>query len=167
MPLRTVNDAITVSAALQQLGAVMIANTALQVASGQILINDTQPLHEGSGPWPVLLIQEDQTISLRQAVRTWKKSCLAICTYFDLYAQQDISFDSLWTNIDLDLRRMAANLEDNPTISAGGVVYIEQIKQLTFSPYGDHEVDSTTYGVPIVQRQLVVELQLPAYVSAL
>lgn len=167
MPLRAVNDAITVSAALQQLGAVMVVNTALQAASGQILINDSQPLHESTGPWPALLVQEDQTISLRQAVRTWKKSCLAICTYFDMYSQQDISFDSLWANIDLDLRRMAANLEDNPTISSGGVVYIERVVRMTFSPYGDHEVDDTTYGVPVVQRQLVVELELPAYVSAL
>lgn len=165
MPFRSVNDAISVSDALTQLGAVMVANTALEAAGGAVLVNNTAPLYDANAVWPALLIEEDQTISLRQAVRTWKKSSLAICTYLDSYAQQGSTFDAIWDAVDLDLRRMIANLEDNPTITAGGVIYVERVVRVTFSPYGEKTVDNDTFSIPIVQRQALIEFELPAYIS--
>jgi len=166
MPLRAVNDTIQVSDALTQLATVMIANTALQAAGGPTFVNDATGLYEADVIWPALLLEEDQVIEVRPGIRTWKKSALAVCTYMDCYAQKNQTIDTAWNLVDLDVRRMVANIEDSPTISVGGIVYIERIVRVTFSPYGEKVVDHETFSVPVVQRQIVVEFELPAYVSA-
>ena len=165
MPLRSINDTVDISAALTQLGTVMTANTALAAANGPVYVNSTAGLYDSTATWPALLIEEDQTINIRTGYRTWKKSCLAVCVYMDTYVQQS-AFDDVWDAVDLDLRRMIANLEDNPTISAGGIIYVENIVRVTFSPYGEKTVDHDTFSMPVIQRQAIIELQLPAYVSA-
>ncbi len=173
MPLRSTNDGGAVHAALNALASVMPPNTALAAASGTVLVNALASLEQGaltqSGTtWPALLLQEGQHSRARIAWRTWQQHFTALCLYCDRPDQQTNSNDTIWSNIDLDIRRMMANIEDNPTLTVASVRYALDIAKLELSPFSKPEqnVDITLIGFPILRRVLTVHVNLPAYLSA-
>ena len=164
MPLRNLNEPYTAAQILQQVATVAIANTSLEVAGGSVLINTREPLYQGQATWPALVVWEGPQSSARIYWYLWQPKVTAILLYMNRWDQNNTSIDTLWSAIDTDLRRMKSNLEDNPRIYLTGNAHAADIALMTLSPFAGN-VNKTDYVFPVVERQLIVQLNLAPYMS--
>lgn len=169
MPLRALNEPFSAATVLATLGTVMAANTYLQQANGAVLVNGIEPLLDSTASHPALILFEAVPSRGRIEVGMWQGRLTAEVRYEDEYTDDPESLDVIWARIDLDLRRMLANLEDNPNLiypNPGGTRYLSDSPEITLSPFWDKQTDTTTYPYPVAVRIATVKLNLLPYRSA-
>jgi hypothetical protein len=164
MPLRNVNEPFTAAQILQEVATVATPNTALLAANGAVLINTREPLYQAQATWPALILWEGPQSSARIYWYLWQPKLTAICVYMNRWDQNNTLIDTLWSAIDTDLRRMKSNLEDNPRIYVSGTAYAADITLVTLSPFAGN-VNRTDYVFPVVERQMIVQINLAPYTS--
>lgn len=173
MALRSWNDKIRTRDVLSALATVATPQTQLEASGGDVFIDDKTALRNGTANFPCVLLEEDQTLATRRGPRQWKKSVMITLTYMDVtdYQPDTDDFDTLWRAIDDDVQRIAANLEDDSTLTSGSLdtpkkPVIETISRIQFSPYGERVLNSQDFAQMVVQRFLYLEVMLLNYSSA-
>lgn len=173
MSLRSWNDKIRTRDVLTAISVVATPQTQLAASGGDIFVDDKTSLRYGSANFPCLLIEEDQTLATRRGPRSWKKSVMITLTYMDVsdFQPDTDDFDTVWRAIDDDIQRVAANLEDDSTLTSGSLEtpkkpVIETISRIQFSPYGERVLNSSDFAQSVIQRFLYLEVMLLNYVSA-
>jgi hypothetical protein len=173
---RTPEEAIT--DVLQQLAVQMPANTDFLNNAGTVLVNSDDAVYQNgiyqAGVkiadlrWPVLLIQENGSITKRVHYRAWKVQPLHVVAYLMVPWQVGtLSFNTIWGNFGVDLRRMQANITDNPRLKdTNGVFHAERAYDLKVSNRRQGAIDEQTYAFPVLKRWLDMTFDLPAYTSA-
>jgi hypothetical protein len=175
---RNPNDTETVAGVLSQLAVQLVANTDFQNDNGTVLINSDDAIYQGGiyangnlvqpMTWPVLLIQENGQTVKRIAYRTWKIAPLQVIVFLLLpWQPQTMSLNSIWTAFGTDLRRMQANIEDNPRlVDSGGHSHVERTNQISISNRRQGSIDEQSYAFPVVKRWMELSFDLPTYTSA-
>lgn len=185
MALRTLNDTISIAAALAALALVLpndktsgytVPNTLLGTAAGSVLINDDTLLLSQQNTFPTLLIIQGKPDVLRVSWQTEQVKLPFTAAYLQQWVEGNgltgggapKSMDNVWADMDLDIQRMKANLEDNPRLLVSGTRNAVSSLPVVLSPYNrmQNSVDKTTYPVPVLVRLMTGTLLLPAYVSA-
>lgn len=180
MPLRSPNDHDPANLVMQAMLLVLpgypTTNTLLGELTNNTAINSWGALYGTSGQgavFPFLMLEESTQSVERKGVRTWQGSVLIKCNYLHRWDRQPLQTDRIWANIDTDLRRMKANLEDNPTLTvqvsslgeASPVRHAVAVRAMHITPYsGSMTLDIYPFG--LVGRTLNVEIELPPYVGA-
>lgn len=165
MPLRSVNDPVDATGILNAVAAVIVPNTQFQAGGGTIYINNWATLNGPNATYPALVLESGQQVSRRAAWKTWQSSLVVSAQYLDMWETQPNGLDAIWANLDLDLHRMKANIEDNPTLKVNGVVNSLNISDFHMSPYIGQREDRT--GFSVIKRTLRFTVHTPLYVSGL
>lgn len=163
MALRTINDPIDSTGVLTALGAVMVPNTQFEAGGGVVLVNTWSPLELGQVGVPALVLEAMPQRTVRQGWRTWQNELLARAVYLDRWDQQNSTLDQIWQNLDLDLHRMKSNIEDNPTLTVGGVVHALKINKIELSAYAAQKDDR--FALVAMRRTMTCNIHLPLYNS--
>lgn len=165
MTLRSLNELVDIPTLLTNLGTVLIPNTQMQASGGQIYLNDWSTIEKGQAIYPCGVLEIGQSVTNRLAWRTWAMSLTVRLVYYDEWAQQPNTFGAIWTNIDADLHRMKANLEDNPTVTVGGTPHALRVTHIEMPTYSNHKDDRVP--VSVIRRDMILTLRLPPYPSAI
>lgn len=163
MPLRSVNDPVDAAGVLAALGAVMVQNTQFLASGGQFYINTWAALDQGTAPFPALVLESGPQTTTRLGWRVWQNSLLARCVYIDRWDSQALTIDQIWAKLDADLHRMKSNIEDNPTLTVGGVPHALHATKIELTPYIGQKDDRM--AVSVVKRGMQTMLHLPLYSS--
>lgn len=169
MSLRSLNDVVTPLACLQTVAALIVPNTRITSQSAQVYVNSAQAVYLQTATWPVVLLLEGPQSTARIGYRLWQSKLTAIVAYYDLWTQQSNSLDTIWATLDADLRRMKANLEDNPTLTNAGVRAADSLVHAELSPYEGQALtkDNSPFPVPVCVRTMTLQINLLPYTSVL
>ncbi len=168
MPLRALNDVITPVQLMTALAGVMLPNTRVQAAGGSISVDNATALNQQSAIWPSVVLDEGKQSAARISYRTWQTKLELLATYYDRWDEQPYSLDTIWAKVDLDLRRMKANVEDNPALIVASTRYCESLVHCALSPYEGHALSKTDspFPIPVVMRQATILVNCLPYLSA-
>ncbi len=165
MPLRSPNDPVDSVGVLNAVAAVITPNTLFAQNNGTVYINNWSALNSGQASYPAIVLEAGEQVSRRAAWRTWQSSVVVFIQYIDMWETQDNTLDAIWAALDTDLHRIKGNLEDNSTLTTGGVAHALNISDFWMSPYIGNREERT--GVVIVKRSLKFTAHMPLYTSAL
>lgn len=173
MPLRSPNDVILPTQVMTALASVMRLNTRLAGAN-VIYQNDYTPLLAQTTTFPCVVIHEATQSASKIAFRIWQRKLTLVAEYYDRWDTQTASISDIWALVDLDLRRMAANIEDNPTLTVNSVRAVKGVSRLDLSPYiGEAAAQgqalsglNTPLPFPLVRRYLTMTMTLLPYTAA-
>jgi hypothetical protein len=168
MPLRSLNETETILQALTAMQTVMLANTRVQQAGGTIFLNDATALYAMTATWPSMVLSEKPQSTARIAYRTYQTKLEVLAAYYDRWDEQTASLAQIWAAVDLDLRRMKANLEDNPALILNGIRGCEGIVDVALSPYEGQALGKTDgpFPVPVVVRTALIHINGLPYIGA-
>jgi hypothetical protein len=162
MALRNLNEPITILQVLNAIKTVAIPNTVVE--NGTVLVNTKELLFSAQATWPAAVFWEAPQSTARIGWKLWQTKLTCVCLYMSRYDQNTTDLDSLWETVDLDLRRMKANLEDNPRVYLNGTRYVADLTMMTLSPFvGD--VNQKDFMIPVVERQMSIQVNLAPYIS--
>lgn len=185
MPLRNPNDTDPANLVLSAMGLVLpgtpSANTVLGTYNPSgIFVNSWQALFPNgasgsstTGIYPLLMLEEDRQFVNRVAIRTWQGNVTVLVHYIHRWDRNPARSDAIWQTIDTDLRRMKANLEDNPTLTvqvtslgeASPKRHAQGIEHIELSTYRG-QMNLLSYPFGLIARTMTVTLVLPPYVGA-
>ncbi|MGZ6281719.1 MAG: hypothetical protein ACXWQ5_00230 [Ktedonobacterales bacterium] len=165
MPLRSANDPVDALGVLSAVATVIVPNTRFAQNNGTVYTNNWSVLNSANATYPAIVLEGGEQVSRRSAWRTWQSSLIVHIQYVDMWETQDNTLDAIWAALDLDLHRIKANLEDNSTLTTGGVAHALNLSDFWMSPYIGNREDRT--GVIIVKRNMKFTAHMPLYVSAL
>lgn len=164
---RTLDEPITAAQVLTALGAILPASTNLGARNGTVSLNSRQPFVANKASYPGLVIFEGGQSTARISWRLWQTKITVDCEYY--YAWQNVpkstTIDQIWATIDTDLRRMKSNLMDNPRLINGGQRWALDVAVITMSPY-EAEINDKDFAVPVIMRDMTVQINLPPFLSA-
>lgn len=165
MPLRSPNDPVDSSGVLSAVAAVIVPSTRFEQQGGTVLINNWAVLNGANATYPAIVLEAGEQVSRRAAWRTWQASLVVHIQYVDMWETQDNSIDTIWATLDTDLHRIKANLEDNSTLTTGGVAHALNLSDFWMSSYiGNREERA---GLIVVKRSMKFTAHMPLYTSTL
>lgn len=166
MPIRSVNDTISNNITiLPILASVMTANTQFAASGGTLLYQNYDSLERGDIIYPVLAFEIMSTVTRRVHFRAWSKTLSIRADYIDRWDTQSSTINDIWLAMDLDMRLMQANIEDNPVLLSGGVYYASRITDIEIQRMGANKEDRTP--VQTVKSRITMTVTTPIYISAL
>ncbi len=162
------NDVSTPRQILAAVAALITPGT--RVASTQVFVDTSQSLYLQTTTWPLVTLAEGPQSVARIYYRLWQVKLTAFLTYYDRWDQQPQSLDTIWANIDSDLRIMKANLENAPTLSgtADSLVHFA-LSTYTGGAVGKGEtlaIADAPLPVPLVYRQATLLINCLPYLSS-
>jgi len=165
--MRTINDVFPVSQVLTALQTVMLPNTRVQLAGGAIYVNDATSLVNMSATWPSVSLYEKGQNTARISYRTFQTRLQIVACYYDRWDGQQSSLSAIWSMVDLDLRRMKANVEDNPALYVSGTRNCEGTVEFVLSSYEGSAIAPTDgpFPVPVVMRTATISVNCLPYIS--
>lgn len=163
MALRTLNEPVTILQIINAMATVATPNTA--ASFGTVLVNTKEPLYTASAIWPAAVFWEAPQSTARIGWKLWQTKLTIVCQYMGRVDQNTQNYDTVWETVDLDLRRMKANLEDNPRIFLNGTRYVADIALMTLSPFVGN-INQKDYTVQVAERQMTIQVNLAPYISA-
>lgn len=168
MPLRSQNDRSTPAQVLAALAQIAPVNTRVGTLGGSALVNTGAPFTGLTVTFPSVLVTEGPQSAAKVAYALWQTKLIAYVDYYDRWDTQTVSLDTLWAQVDADLRRMKANLEDNPTLTIAGSRGCDGIVKVELSDYIGRALTKTDspLQIPVVTRRLTAYINLLAYTSA-
>lgn len=184
MPLRNPNDTDPAVTVLNALAVVLPGNPSANTQLGLnqntystscVAINSWGALYGPNGTgatFPFLMLEEEtQSVARQQGAKTWTGEVVIFANYIHRWDRSAARMDAVWATIDADLRRMKANLEDNPTLSvqltgeASVTRHAVSISRMELSPYKG-SVNIGIYPFGLVARTLTINVKLPPYKGA-
>lgn len=184
MPLRSPNDSDPANVVLSALVVVLpgfpTANTVIGLNNpGAAYVNSWQSLFPSytpgstTGIFPLLMLEEDKQFVDRVAIKTWQGKLSAMVHYIDRWDRSPARTDAIWQGLDVDLRRMKANLEDDPTLTCTLAAFGEgaptrhaqSIEKIELSPYRG-QMNLLAYPFGLVARTMTLTIDLLPYVGA-
>ncbi len=163
---------------LNQLAVQMPLSTDFANNNGMVLVNNDDAIYQNGVyqagvlieplRWPVLLIQESGSMTRRVHYRAWKVKPLQVrATLITPWQYGQMSFNTIWGNFGVDLRRMQANITDKPRLVDGnGIAHAERAYDLKISNRRESSIDLESYPFSVLRRWLDMTFDLPAYMSA-
>jgi hypothetical protein len=164
MPLRNLNEPVTIFQVMTEIAAVAKPNTIVG-SGGTVLVNTKELLYTANATWPAVVFWEAPQSTARIGWKLWQSKLTCVALYMGRYDQNTEDIDSIWATVDLDLRRMKANLEDNPRVYVGTTRYVADITLVTLSPFVGN-VNQKEFMIPVVERQMSIQINLGPYASA-
>lgn len=183
MPLRSPNDQDPANLVMEALQLILPGTPSANTLLGQAAVHGTNSAINswsalygiaGAGAvFPFLMLEEDRQSTERISFRTWHGDVVVLANYINRWDRNPATIDAVWAIIDTDLRRMKANLEDNPTLSvqitAAGELAVTRhavkIHKVELSPYKG-SLALTIFPFGLVARTLSIHLDLPTYTGA-
>lgn len=162
---RGVDDGIQPIQIMQTLATVLPANTNLGALNGTVAINSRNLLLANAATWPALVLWEGAQSSARIYWKLWQAKLVVMAVYYARWDQTNQSLDDVWANVDQDIRRMKANIEDNPRLFVNGTRYALDVTLITLSPFAAM-LNDKDYGFPVVERSLSIQVNIQPYTSA-
>jgi hypothetical protein len=163
---RTPNDVIPIPTVLTALATILPANTVLAAESGSVLTNGTSSLENGTAPFPAVVINQGEVSAARIEIRTWQARVTVRVDYYDRWDSQTQTLDQIWVNLDADLNRMRANVEDNPKLIVSGTAHALDVAHVALGPFVGNQINDKTFPVPVVTRSMTIQINVPPYLSA-
>ena len=85
--------------------------------------------------------------------------------YYQRWDQNAATLSTIWLSIDTDLRRMKANLEDNPRLQISGINYAVDIALISLTPFVG-QINDKDFPIPMPERAMSIQINLAPYASA-
>ena len=174
MPLRTPNDPAVPAVLLRQLALIIpgspSANTQLAASSQSgngselVFVRDKGGMI-AQNKFPAVNLSVSSSRRGRTSRNSYAGETLVVIEYYDRWDQNPASMDAISIGIGDDLERIKANLEDNDTLTTGGVSYGVTMPDMVIS--GDKPYMDTTFpGITLLFRTLHVPVTVLDYTVA-
>lgn len=86
-----------------------------------------------------------------------------VVTYFDRWDTQKTTIDALRLQIDNDLQQMMTNVQNNSSLTIGGVVRAVSVPTIDLSDYKGEIDDKTVPGLSLVKRFMTLTTNVLPY----
>lgn len=168
--LNNPNDALTVMDVLKSIIAVDLStgqpNTRIgeiHAATGKDLIYIQSFYNMLIGPMPAVHIEAAPQRYFLAEQRGRAGQMIILIKYFDSWDNQPSTLDTIKSNNIADLMRIAANLENNETLTYNYENHALSIFELTLSGY-EGALDNTTIpGKSFIRHDLTLVINIPPY----
>lgn len=169
MTLRNPNNPNTPLAIMQALRTILPVDTKLAETSlsgtGVELIYIQQKYKMALGMTSIQIAVNMHTAMqerYRDALRAYAGVASIDVCYYTRIDSQDVDFDALWSAMDVDIERMAANLESNDTTEYAGSNHTLSLERLTIAPY-EPELDTSIPNFTLLKRDMSLTFSLLPY----
>lgn len=115
------------------------------------------------GKFPALLLTAGKQQFRRVSRSTFMGSLVVLCDYYDRWDQNPATLETVRANIAVDLERMKANIESNPTLAQNNTGYTLDNVQLELSDYS--AIERTEQGKTYLYRRLTCHFVVLPYDS--
>jgi hypothetical protein len=82
--------------------------------------------------------------------------------YYSRWDDRNDTIDAIWDGLDVDIERMAANVESNDDTEYGGTNHTISLEKIAFSSYEDQK-DETFVGLTLIKRVMTLTYNVLPY----
>lgn len=166
MTLRAINDSNNALSLMALLAILLPAGTQLAAlsvngdGSDRMYIEDRAAMISGSG-FPACNLYSRQDTTTIHGGFEYEGQIVICVRYYDRWDTQPETIANIKKNILADLMRMAANIEDNNSLTYQGANHALSVPKMTVSE--DFAIDEETSNIKLVYRELLLTINKYPY----